>query len=199
MGDTKERILAAALRLFARDGYEAVPVSAIAGELGITKGALYRHYRDKRAIFESILERMERLDARNAAAHDVPEGALEEMPDAYRQTSVDDIVDYAKTMFHYWTEDEFSASFRRMLTLEQYRDGEMGRLYQQYLAAGPLGYMVDLFAEMGIPRPRREAEAFYGAMFLYYTVYDGAEDKESARAALDDWLEAERRHLKGED
>ena len=40
MSDTKKSILLSALCLFARDGYEAVPVSAIAGELGITKGAL---------------------------------------------------------------------------------------------------------------------------------------------------------------
>ena len=48
MKDTKERILESALKLFATDGYEAVSVSMIAGELGITKGALYRHYKNKR-------------------------------------------------------------------------------------------------------------------------------------------------------
>ena len=35
MTDTKERILESALRLFARDGYEAVSVSMIAGELAL--------------------------------------------------------------------------------------------------------------------------------------------------------------------
>ena len=54
MGDTKERILLTALELFSENGYEAVSVSDIAAELGITKGALYRHYRSKRDIFESI-------------------------------------------------------------------------------------------------------------------------------------------------
>lgn len=34
---TKEDILIVALHLFARDGYEAVSVSQIAGELGMTK------------------------------------------------------------------------------------------------------------------------------------------------------------------
>ena len=47
---TKEDILIVALHLFARDGYEAVSVSQIAGELGMTKGALYRHYKSKRDI-----------------------------------------------------------------------------------------------------------------------------------------------------
>ncbi|MFR4009307.1 MAG: TetR/AcrR family transcriptional regulator [Christensenellales bacterium] len=58
MKDTKENILQVALGLFARDGYEAVSVSEIAGALGITKGALYRHYAGKRDIFDSILARM---------------------------------------------------------------------------------------------------------------------------------------------
>ena len=43
MGNRKEEILIVALHLFARDGYEAVSVSQIAGELDMTKGALYRH------------------------------------------------------------------------------------------------------------------------------------------------------------
>lgn len=64
MTGTKEKILRTALRLFAQYGYEAVSVSAIAGELGITKGALYRHYKNKRDIFDSIVERMCRMDGR---------------------------------------------------------------------------------------------------------------------------------------
>ena len=66
MGDTKERILTAALHLFARDGYEAVSVSQIAGALGITKGALYRHYQNKRDIFDHIVARMEDRDKEQA-------------------------------------------------------------------------------------------------------------------------------------
>ncbi len=38
------------LHLFAQNGYETVSVSRIAGELGMTKGALYRHYQNKREI-----------------------------------------------------------------------------------------------------------------------------------------------------
>ena len=58
MGQTKEKILITALELFAQNGYEAVSVSDIAGQLGITKGALYKHYTNKRAIFDCIIARM---------------------------------------------------------------------------------------------------------------------------------------------
>ena len=43
MTDTGERILTSALRLFARDGYEAVSFSAMAGDVVMTKGARNRH------------------------------------------------------------------------------------------------------------------------------------------------------------
>ena len=67
MKNTKENILTAALHLFAQNGYEAVAVSEIASALGITKGALYKHYASKREIFDSIVARMEQLDAQRAA------------------------------------------------------------------------------------------------------------------------------------
>ena len=198
MHDTKERILLTALRLFAASGYEAVSVSDIAGELGITKGALYRHYRNKRAIFDSILARMAQRDAEAACAHDLPEGTPEEMGEAYRAASLDDAVGFAKAMFRYWTQDEFAAMFRRMLTLEQFRSAEMGALYQQYLPAGPVGYMADLFAGLGLPRPREAAVEFYAPMYLLISAYDGAADGAAILALADGLLESAGARLKEE-
>lgn len=40
MTNTKEKILTAALALFARQGYQATSVSTIASELKLTKGAI---------------------------------------------------------------------------------------------------------------------------------------------------------------
>ena len=68
MRNRKEEILTVALHLFARDGYEAVSVSQIAGELDMTKGALYRHYKSKRDIFDCIVEWMEQGDSEQAAS-----------------------------------------------------------------------------------------------------------------------------------
>lgn len=196
MEGTKERILLTALRLFASRGCEAASVGDIARELGLTKGALYRHYRSKREVFESILRRMEQRDAQQASAHELPEGTAEETPEAYGAASLDDMADFAKAMFRYWTQDEFAALFRRMLTVEQFRSAEMGRLYQQYLGAGPLDYMTELFAARGIPHPREEAAAFYAPMFLLYSVYDAAEDKEAVLSLADTLLENARNRLK---
>lgn len=190
MGDTKARILQEALALFSREGYEAVSVSQIAGALDMTKGALYKHYKSKRDIFESILSAMEQRDASGAAEHLLPERPAEETPEAYRSAALEQLLAYSKAQFRSWTEDPFAAAFRRLLTLEQYRSPEMRTLYQQYLASGPLRYVEDLLAGMGFSRPVEGAAELYGPMFLYYSIYDGAEDKSAVAAQLDACLDA---------
>lgn len=185
MGNRKEEILIVALHLFARDGYEAVSVSQIAGELDMTKGALYRHYKSKRDIFDCIVQRMEQQDSEQARQNEVPEESIEKVPEEYQNVSVEDFVGYSKSMFEYWTEDDFASSFRKMLTLEQFRNEEMQNLYQQYLVSGPAEYVKDLFKNMEIKNPEEEAVKFYANMFFYYSVYDGATDKTKAKCQFE--------------
>ena len=188
MGNRKEEILIVALHLFARDGYEAVSVSQIAGELDMTKGALYRHYKSKRDIFDSIVKRMEQQDGEQARENEVPEESIEKTPEEYQNVSFDDFVEYSKSMFEYWTEDDFASSFRKMLTIEQFRSEEMQKLYQQYLVSGPTGYVKDLFQNMKIKDPEENAVKFYANMFFYYSMYDGAADKTQAKCQFEQIL-----------
>lgn len=189
MSNRKEEILIAALNLFARDGYEAVSVSQIAGELDMTKGALYRHYKSKRDIFDSIVKRMEQQDSEQARENEVPEESIEKTPEEYQNVSFDDFVEYSKSMFEYWTEDDFASSFRKMLTIEQFRSEGMQKLYQQYLVSGPAGYVKDLFKNMKIKDPEENAVKFYANMFFYYNVYDGAADKAKAKCQFEQMLD----------
>ena len=72
-----------------------------------------------------------------------------------------------------------------MLTVEQYRSGEMQQLYQQYLASGPVGYVADLFESLGMDNPEEKAAQFYGILFLFYSIYDGAEAKDKVLQRFD--------------
>ena len=89
---------------------------------------------------------------------------------------------FSRAQFRDWTEDEFLSRFRRMLTLEQYRDPEMARMYDQYLSAGPVGYLTDIFRPLAASpeEARLLALEFYGPMFLLYSVYDGGEKNAAA-------------------
>ena len=146
--NTKEKILVAALRLFAVNGYEAVSVSQIAGELGITKGALYKHYKNKRDIFNCIFEYVCRLDVERSRKSGVPEQDYSDMPEAFSHVSAKSLGNYMKEQFRYWSEDEIACNFRKMLTLEQYKSPEMSALYQKVLVSGPLEYIENLLCEM---------------------------------------------------
>lgn len=143
--NTKEKILVTALRLFAVYGYEAVSVSRIAGELGITKGALYKHYKNKRDIFNCIFEYVCQLDVERSRKSGVPEQDYSDMPEAFSHVLPKSLGDYMKAQFHYWSEDEIACNFRKMLTLEQYKSSEMSALYQKVLVSGPLEYIERLF------------------------------------------------------
>ncbi len=52
-----EDILSAAERVFARDGFAATTMDAIAREAGVSKGGLYRHVASKDELFLTILAR----------------------------------------------------------------------------------------------------------------------------------------------
>jgi AcrR family transcriptional regulator len=51
----QDAIAAAALLLFARDGYERTSVDAIAAEAGVSKRTVYSHYGDKENLFLLVL------------------------------------------------------------------------------------------------------------------------------------------------
>jgi AcrR family transcriptional regulator len=55
-GGTRERIQSVALELFAEQGYEKTSLREIAERLGVTKAALYYHFKSKEDIVSSLVE-----------------------------------------------------------------------------------------------------------------------------------------------
>ena len=56
---TKEKILDAALSLFAENGYDGTSVEQIAGIVGIKAPSLYKHYRGKEDILNALIDSAE--------------------------------------------------------------------------------------------------------------------------------------------
>ncbi len=66
---TRAALLAAARRLFAERGYADVPTDEIVAAASLTRGALYHHFADKRALFEGVFLELEaEITAEIAAA-----------------------------------------------------------------------------------------------------------------------------------
>lgn len=199
-GETKERILETALELFAQSGYLGTSMSDIAARLGITKAALYKHYAGKQEILDRIVQRMNELDAARAAAYEMPGAAPEGFAQAYLNTPLDRIRAYSTAQFDHWTREPFSANFRKMLTLEQYRDARLAQLYQENLASGPVKYMAAIFRPLtdSDENAMQLALDFYGPMYLLYSVYDGAADQLAVAPILEAHIDRFIAKLEGE-
>ncbi len=72
---TRDALIAAARALFADRGYAAVGTEEIVRAAGVTRGALYHHFDDKRALFEAVYERIEVELAQRIAAGALSSGA----------------------------------------------------------------------------------------------------------------------------
>lgn len=75
MTDTRARILQVAARLFDQRGYHGLAMREIAEEVGVSKPAVYFHFKDKEALFLGLLDQA--LDALRSLVHD-----LRRLPDS---------------------------------------------------------------------------------------------------------------------
>ncbi len=130
---------------------------------------------------------MEQQDYERAHEYEMPEAEPDHLAEDYLNVPVEKIRAYTVAQFSHWTKEPFSANFRKMLTLEQYRSPRFAQLYQDYLATGPLTYMTAIFRNLtdSDQTAIQLALEFYGPMYLLYSVYDGAEDKDTVAPLLE--------------
>jgi len=83
---TREQILRAARRVFARSGYVAARMSDVAGEAELSLGGLYRYFTDKEDLFAEIIRDLhdELYTASRAPGHDFAEEPYEALLTANR-------------------------------------------------------------------------------------------------------------------
>lgn len=79
--ETRNRILAAAVDLFALKGYDGTGVADICSAANVSKGAFYHHFQAKQAVFQALLgdwldQLEDQLQHNLAASNDVPSGLL---------------------------------------------------------------------------------------------------------------------------
>ena len=65
---TTRRLIDVARTLFARDGYARIGTEEIVQQAGVTRGALYHHFRSKDALFAAVLDDVQREIAQRVAA-----------------------------------------------------------------------------------------------------------------------------------
>lgn len=145
---TRERLLRAALALFARDGYARTSVRAIAQHAGVATGLLYSHFSGKEALLRAIFEQsMADVNASfaNAQSHDTP--------DAQLQALVEGAVHTVRAHLEFWQLGYAARSQPSVLAA-------LGPALSDWTAT-ILGVLRRILAENGSDDPQTDAHALF--------------------------------------
>lgn len=182
--NTKEIILFESLRLFADKGYDGVTVRDIAAEVGIKQSSLYKHYKSKQEIFDTLVDTMQLRFQDASVSFQLPDGELQEVAKKYATGGNQVLKKISSDIFHFYLNDPYASQFRRMLSIEKYKNKEVDRLYREVYIDSAITYQAALFDEMikqGFMRqadPEVMALQFFSPIFLLLNKYDSIAEKE---------------------
>ena len=187
--DTKERILEAALEMFSQNGYAGTNIRELSASLGLVKSGVYKHYESKEAIWNALLDEM-------IAYYGEHFGSPEHLPPV--PDSLEGLVTMTMQMVNFTVHDERIIMTRKVLTLEQFRDGRARELATKHFLTGLTEIFTHIFAGMmdkgSICRddPAMLAFAYTTPISALIHLCDREPDKEEAALAK---VEAFSRHF----
>ena len=172
---TKERILYAALDLFAERGYDGVGVDSIAENAGLKGPSLYRHYKGKEDIFNSLIDLV--------TLHYEEGFGLKQKPEEFPE-SMDELIENAMGRIQFTIHDDIVQKTRRILAMEQFRSKRMAELTSRYHLENLQQMYTEMFAglmEKGILKkdnPELLALEFVSPVSLLIHMYDRQPERE---------------------
>ena len=137
--DTKERILAAALEMFSRNGSAGTNIRELTASLGLVKSSMYKHFESKEDIWNTLLDEM-------IAYYDNHFGSSQHLPPV--PDSLDDLVAMTLHMVDFTVHDERIIMTRKLLTIEQFRDQRARDLATRHFLTGLKEMFTPVFAGM---------------------------------------------------
>lgn len=182
--NTKQRILDEALQLFSIHGYESTSVADISQAVGIKAAALYKHYQNKQAIFDAILQELTARYERYAQSMRMNGVHADQDAGRFMELGEELLIHKAMGLFSYFLHDAYTHKFRKMLSMEQYRNPQLAALLTKQYADDPLsfqGAMFHLFTQAGfmIPEdPQIMALHFYAPIYMWLHICDSQPERE---------------------
>ncbi len=186
---TRERILAAALELFAQHGFGGASMRELARRVGIRESSLYNHFPGKAAILEAIMR--EHGPASSASRLAEPRyRALVKQPAAFCRQ-------YALDLVHQWS-DPSEHQFQKVITAERNRVPGLRAQFADQLYAREQRLMVDYFRGFALagvistPDPRETARLFMAGLIYirleHYVMGAQPSPRENVIEAIDRYL-----------
>lgn len=162
---TKEKILDAAIALFAQTGYKEVTVREIAKAVGIKASSLYKHYCNKEDILHGIFALFEEKMKQTSIPEDMLRMHIKSMaPKQY--------LDQAYMMFKQVMWTPLTMQIAKIITREQQRSESVRAFFQRELLEKPLNLMahvLDIMVQQGkiAPIDTLAAAEEYNAFIIY--------------------------------
>lgn len=182
--NTKQKIIEEALILFSEKGYSDVYVNDIAKAVGIKAPSLYKHFKNKQEIFHAILDELKENYTKNAAAIGIDGNDTNADASIYSDITEESFIEIGRNLFLYFLHDHHMKLFRKLLTIEQFRDSALADLYSKQYYNDPLTYQGELFKILIATGKFKQADIgilalqFYAPIYTLLTVCDRQPDRE---------------------
>lgn len=169
-GDTRVRILDAAIDLFSINGYSGVSIRDIARAVGIKESSIYNHFSSKEALLDEMFTLYDQESAGLIPSEELSEQVLNTITpqqfweNGFRQFK--EVMGSARTM-----------KLARILTMEIYRSERAREILLKNSIEGPIAFAEKIFRklmERGQIRTMdaaRLAVSFQAALFALYVEY----------------------------
>ena len=175
---TKERIIDEALRLFAVKGYKGTSVKAIAEAVGIKDSSLYKHFKSKQEILDTIVAAMEEHIEAMSRDFGLPSGEdIEEAAKVYAAFDEDMLVEFSNKIFLFYLKDSVVSRFWAMGTIEQFQNQEVYHVFRKLFLDDSIIYQTKVFGQLidqGVftgADPQVMAIYFYTPIFFLLSKY----------------------------
>lgn len=172
--NTKEKILSKSLDLFSKYGYSDVSMENIAKEVGIKAPSIYKHFKSKKIIFDTIIkDAVIRVD-----------NELDDV-DSYKtirngHTSLN-IEKLSIDIFKYLLHDSFVSKVRKMLSIEMYKNPQAMQCYVEKFIENPMTKQQEIINYYGLSKfsdLKVLSTIFYSPILLAVKLYDADPKKE---------------------
>lgn len=138
---TKNRIIAASIELFAAEGYSGASVRDITGKVGIKESSLYKHFKNKDEILETIFAHF-----RRETDNMLP--PLQHLDAIARTMSVTELLERGIALFLEHMNDPINRQVWRILYNELFRHPIARQIYVQELMQRSVDCMAAVFEKM---------------------------------------------------
>jgi len=168
---TKEKIELEALRLFSTNGYAGVSIRDIAKKVDIKESSIYKHYKNKEAIFETIKTHyIEKTQSVFSSVSDIPS--------SYAGISKEILIHMMQTTFQSFAKDEYISKCRKLFMISAPGNVEIGRMYAQNFISQPIAFNKQIFEMLLQTSGKKNIDAesmayqFYSPVFCILQEFD---------------------------